>query len=251
MTHIKQFCKWRAWLLIFLIPACTSHIKIPDSVQRQINAEINGKIFWLKQSLYAGPFYDDNRYQLLHSRPFEELKYLKTPDGDYILPPPAKEIIPTGTKVVIEKIEWPTKMTMFKRPLLTPRQWPWVYLRLARDRGPVTVYCDKSFIFILPAHVINEKSFHAWQNNFFSKDNTNDWLLSLDASIRTGILTKKPVVGMDSGALLAALGEPDQIKRELVSQESKKITKETATYGPIIVILENGRITKFENVSSK
>ncbi|MDA0713228.1 MAG: hypothetical protein O2897_04490, partial [bacterium] len=85
MTQIYKICKWSTLFLFLLLPACVNHVKIPDSAQKHIDNDVVQKTLWLKQSLYAGQFYDDDRYQLLFPRPFEELKYVKTVDGDYIL----------------------------------------------------------------------------------------------------------------------------------------------------------------------
>jgi hypothetical protein len=243
MTQIEQFCKWRAAFLSFLLPACFSHVQAPSFWQKQLNSQVEKQSFWLKQSLYAGPFYDDNRYQLLHPRNFEELTYLKTIDGDYILPPPSSEIIPAGTRIEIQKIEWPTGINIFKRPLLTPRYWPWVYTRLARARGPVTIKRDQTYIFILPNSVIDEKSFTDWKDALFSKDNNNEWIMTQDEKIRDAIFAKKPLIGMDYLALFASMGHPDSIKRETIMRDGEKITKEIVIYGTTIVILEDSKVT--------
>ncbi len=246
MTQIKQFCKWRALLPILLLPACFNHVQTPDILQKQIASQFQKQTFWLKQSLYAGPFYDDNRFQLLHPRQFEELTYLKTIDGDYILPPPSNEIIPVGTRIEIQKIEWPTGIAIFKRPILTPRHWPWVYTRLARARGPVTLNRDQTYILILPDTVRDEKSFAEWKDSLFSKEDNNEWLMAYDEKIRTAIFEKTPLIGMDDQALFAAMGQPDHIRREGMVLDGHKGTKEIATYGTTIIILEDSKVTKIE-----
>lgn len=246
MTQIKHFCKWRAAILSLLLPACFSHVQAPDLLQKLLNSQVEKQSFWLKQSLYAGPFYDDSRYKLLHPRRFEELTYLKTIDGDYILPPPSTEIIPAGTRIEIQKIEWPTAINIFKRPILTPRHWPWMYTRLARARGPVTIKRDQTYIFILPDSVTDEKSFAEWKNTLFCKDDNNEWLMSQDEKIRTAIFAKKPLIGMDYQALFASMGQPDSIRREATMRDGEKITKEIVSYGATIVILEDSKVTKIE-----
>ena len=248
MTQIYKICKWSTLFLFLLLPACVNHVKIPDSAQKHIDNDVVQKTLWLKQSLYAGQFYDDDRYQLLFPRPFEELKYVKTVDGDYILPPAAKEIIPAGSKVVITKIEWPSRGVIFNRPILSPRNWPWIYLRVARDRGPVTTLRDSTYIMILPENITDEKSFNQWKKSYLDKEDPNEWLLSYEKNILFGILHKKPVLGMDYQALMATLGQPNHLKKELITLDNQKITKETATYDAVIVILENGLVSKIEKL---
>lgn len=249
MTQIYKICKWSTLFLCLFPLGCINHIKIPDSAQKHINKEVLQTTLWLKQSLYSGQFYDDNRYQLLYPRPFEELKYVKTVDGDFILPPAAKEIIPAGSKVIISKIEWPSAGVIFNRPILSPRNWPWVYLRVARDRGPVTTLRDQTYIMILPENITDEASFNHWKNTYFAKQDPNEWLLSYDKKILSGILHKKPIMGMDYQALTATLGQPNHLKKELITEDGQKITKEIATYEAVVIILENGLITKIENLN--
>lgn len=70
--------------------------------------------------------------------------------------------------------------------------------------------------------------------------------MSCDEKIRMGIFEKKPVIGMDDRALFAAMGNPDQIKRENYLDNREKGTKEIAFYGNTVVVLENSRVTKIE-----
>ena len=58
------------------------------------SAKLEGEILWLHQSLFAGQFYDDDRYVLVHPRRFNNLSYLKNAEGEIIQPPPAQSIIP-------------------------------------------------------------------------------------------------------------------------------------------------------------
>lgn len=224
------------------LTACASRVLIPVG-DRELLENLEGKAFWLKQSLYVGPFYDDDRYCLMHPRSFDELTYVTTPSGDIILPPPASGIISAGTKVKLEKIEWPTSTAILRRPLYSPRYNTWAYFRVARDRGGVTLEREKSCILLLSNEIRDEKTFQNWLNTILSPRDNNDWFLSLRPEIQKGIEEKKPVIGMTSNELMAALGEPDQLTRSSTLVEGRNVTKETALYGKLIILLEDGKVT--------
>ena len=71
-----------------LAGSCASYTVIPDAERAALDEQHTGELLYLKQSMYAGRFYDDDRYRLLHPRRFEELTYLQNAEGEPI-PPPA------------------------------------------------------------------------------------------------------------------------------------------------------------------
>lgn len=247
MKQTRTICKWIALFLSIFLQGCQGHVALPQALQSSIAQQFDGQTLWLKQSLYGGNFYDDDRYRLAHPRRFEELTYLKTPDGDLILPPPSNEIITVGTRVKILKVEWPTGMTVFKRPLFTPRHCAWVYLEVARDRGQVTLTRNKTYILLVPEGVQDDKAFKGWIDTLLAKEDTNPWLLALSPSDREGVLKKAAHIGMSSQALNAAMGQPDQLRREAYRRDERNFTKQLAFYGPIIVVLEDDKVVRIEN----
>lgn len=178
-----SICKWSMFGFLLLIGACVSHIGRPA-----MNPNWNGQSYWLKQSLYGGIFYDDDRYGLVSPEPFEKLTYLKSVSGDYIIPPPSTEIIPFGTRVQIQKIEWPTEQNMIKRPLLTPRYLPWIYLTVALDRGAVTLNRNLTYIMLVPEEIRSEIALIDWLSSYFSKQDNNLYFLNLSRSEQEAIL---------------------------------------------------------------
>lgn len=114
---------------------CPNYTVIPDQDRQRVDDAHTGSLLFLRQSTYVGNFYDDDRYRLVHPRRFEELTYLQTLEGDAIAPGHAEGIIPAGTRVRVERIEWPTGDVVFRRPLYTPRYTTWIWLRVALERG--------------------------------------------------------------------------------------------------------------------
>jgi hypothetical protein len=237
----------KARLLLALLSAmfalsCASHVTLPNDVVGAIDETHQGELLYLKQSLYAGQFYDDDRFRLVHSRRFNELTYLQNAEGESIPPPPADEIIPAGTRVRVEKIEWPDGDAIFRRPLYTPRYTPWIFLRVARERGSeVTVERSERHILLLPGGISDQESFEAWFQASLSPTDPNPWLLGLPENQQAAIEQKKPAVGMSYEALTAALGFPDRLDRDV----KDGVVVEVGAWGPLSVTLKDGVVDTF------
>jgi hypothetical protein len=209
----------RVGLLLLLLSgfsaACASYTVIPEGPRAAIDEAHTGELLYLKQSMYAGRFYDDDRFRLVHPRRFAELTYLLNAEGEAIPPPPSDEIIPAGTRVRVEKIEWPDGDAVFRRPLYTPRYTTWILLRVARERGSsTTIERDERHIMLLPGGISDQDTFEQWFTASLTAEDPNPWLLSLPEAQQQGIEQKKPVPGMSYEALTSALGFPDRLTRE-------------------------------------
>lgn len=201
-------------------------------------------MLWLQQSMYVGPFYDDDRYRLLDPRRFEELRYLRNAEGDVIQPPAASGIVPAGTRVRLEKIDFPTGDKVWRRPLYTPRYTTWLQLRVARDRGDVTLERQQKHILLLPAFLKDQKGFEQWLDSMLTEEDPNQMIRDLPADQREGIDTKTPVVGMTRKTLTMALGYPDRMRSETQARGDTEVQVEVAVYGATSVVLENGEVTR-------
>lgn len=227
---------------LLLTTACPSYTVIPDGDRERIEQTHAGELLWTKQSMYFGPFYDDDRYMLLHPRKFEELTYLRTVEGDPISPPPAHGIVPAGTRVRVERIEWPTGEAVFRRPLYTPRFTTWVFLRVARDRGDTTLERDQKHILLLPAGIHDQETFDQWFTSALSTEDPSSWLASLPDHERAAIFEKRPLIGMDYDALTAALGFPDRVTGDV----QDGVAREVATWGATSIVMEGGKAVRIE-----
>jgi hypothetical protein len=243
MNHLLSKCKWVVALL--LVSGCVHQMELSRQTMKKIDGLATGKSFWLKQSLYAGPFYDDDRFTLLHASSFDELTYLKMPDGATILPPKPSFIIPVGTRVTITAIEWPDWNNFVKRPIFTPRHLPWMKMTVAMQRGQVSLMRPETFIFLLPVESDNSRHFESWFLSIFSDKDTNPWLLGLKPEVQNAVLGKRAMAGMSREALRAALGDPGSWSNE-TSDEGAATTKEIAHYAKQVVVLEDGVVTKVQ-----
>jgi hypothetical protein len=223
---------------------CASYNVIPDDDRARIEEAHEGELLFVKQSLYAGRFYDDDRYRLVHPRRFEELTYLLNAEGEPIPPPPADEIIPAGTRVRIERIEWPDGDAVFRRPLYTPRYTTWIFLRVARGTGTgVTMERAERHILLLPGGLSDEESFEQWFSAALTPTDPAPWLRSLSEVQQVAIAQKKPAKGMTYEALTAALGFPDRISQR---QDDDGTVVEVGEWGAVTVTLRDGVVERAE-----
>ena len=242
-TAARPWNDWRmsrisALLLLACVAAgCPTYAVIPDDQRAVVDQDHKGAVLFFRQSMYVGQFYDDDRFRLVHPRKFEDLTYLQTIEGDPIPPPPAEGIIPAGTRVRVESIEWPTGDVVFRRPLYTPRYTTWIVLRVARERGPnVTVERDQKHILLMPGGIEDADTFDEWFDASLTEEDPNPWLLSLPQEQQNAIALKRPVRGMTYDALTAAIGYPDLIKRSV----QDGVTIETGAWGTVTVTLKDG-----------
>lgn len=231
-------------LAVAAAAGCPSYAVIPDDERKVIDEHATGAVLFLRQSLYVGPFYDDDRYKLVHPRRFEELTYLETIEGDPIAPPPAEGVIPAGTRVRVEAIEWPTGDVVFRRPLYTPRYTTWIMLRVARDRGPeVTVERDERHILLMPGGIGDAETFDLWFDASLTEEDPNPWLLSLPEEQRHAIALKRPLIGMSYDALTTSLGFPDALSRQM----QDGVTLEVGVWGAVTITLTDGVVTNIRD----
>jgi hypothetical protein len=243
MNQLLNKCKWVVTFL--LLSGCIHQMELSQETMKKVDSAVVGRSFWLKQSLYTGPFYDDDRYALVSTNQFDELAYVKMPDNETILPPNANGIIPYGTKVVVQSIDWPDLQNYLNRPIFTPRHLPWMKLKIALDRGQVSLFRPETFIYVLSIDADNAKHFETWFRTIFSDKDSNVWLLSLKPEFKSGVLEKKAIKGMPRDVLLAALGEPSSWSKEFVD-EAANVTKEIASYKKQVVVIEGGVVTKIQ-----
>lgn len=223
-----------------LFAGCPSYTSMASGTQQRIREVRDGQLLWLKQSMYAGPFWDDDRYRLLSPFPFDRVEAVLSPEGEPLLPPAHDSIVPAGTRVRVERVVFPTGDAVFRRPLYSPRYATWVYLRVAKTRGDTRLEHEQRHILLLPAHVLDVEGFDTWFEAALTTDDPNPWIRSLESRQRLGVDQKRAVVGMSYEALAAALGAPDRLEKRPGTSQGRQTTIEVATFGPMTVTLEDG-----------
>src|ERR687885_1301708 len=126
--------------MLFLFAAgCVPRASVPNVERQRAERELEGERRFSKVALWVGPFFGDNTKLLVSDSPFSELDLLETTEGKPIAPPRAERVLLPGTRVQIEKVEFPTAWIIAQRVVLTPRYHPWVYVRVDGEPRPLVV----------------------------------------------------------------------------------------------------------------
>lgn len=216
---------------------CGNQGAMNQNNQRYINELLQKNRFFLRYSLYYGDFYGNTNVCLLSPRRFNETIYLEGIDGKPILPGKEVGIIPFNTEILIEKIEFPPA----NRPLLTPRYYPWVYLRVDKLSG------YKECIVVIRPDVSNPEEFLSLFNEFFSKENFDEYLKSINSDLRDAIFNKKFLEGIKEEEIKIIFGKPDSISYKMENDE--KITIYDYTF--FKVYFKNGKSIKLEETGGR
>jgi len=189
--------------LLLLAAACVPRVNVPEGERQRVADALAGTTRYLRVAVYVGPFYGDRSLALVSDRPYSELDLLESPDGRPILPPPAERILPPGTPVVIQQVQFPTGVIIVSRPLMTPRYHPWVYLRIEGDERP--------HVLVLPQTVASLEDVRGDVDRVLVGDDPGPAFRALPQAQREAILRKEPAEGMGRQALVMAWGYPDKI----------------------------------------
>ncbi len=228
--------------LIALLAGCTSILNPKlDSKPENIPPQ-----YWLKSSLYGGNFYDDNQITLVDCKPFSAISDASTIDGFNLYPPAPNHIIPAGTLVQIEAISYPTGMEKFKRPIYSPRDSIWVYLKVAKERGQVNLFRDKPHVMVIPKNITTEEALKTYLKNYLSLKDPNKWIVKEASFIQEAIWHKRPVIGMNKAQVQAALGPP--LKKQFTKEPDEKDQQELWHYDDYFIALKGERVNKVRNL---
>lgn len=223
-----------ALLVPLLALACaTPDIHISESEQVRAQRELaGGEPRFLRAACWVGPLWDDTEKLFLADRPAEEIELVETPRGKPIRPPAFERVLPPGTPVRIQRVEFPGTFTMAQRVLVSPRFHAWVYLAVEGERRPVVV--------VLPREVKSAEEVRAELERYLSADDPRPALAALPADVRERVLRKEVAPGMSGRALELAWGLPDR----------KRIDRPAATeewsWGQRRVLLRDDRVERVE-----
>jgi hypothetical protein len=226
----------RAFLAFALLTAvgCAPRITVPEDQRREVSREFEGQRLLLKVAVNAGPFFADRSKMLISEQPFGELDLLEDTAGEPIQPPAAERVLPPGTWMRVDKVEFPTGWTIARRVLLSPRYHPWVYLTLADDERP--------YILVLPQTVASAEDVRAEIDRVLSSDDPGTTFRALPDEQRAAVERKVLAEGMGPRGVEMAWGYPDK----------KKIDKPAGTEewswpgGKRRAFFQDGRLTRWE-----
>ena len=206
---------------------CQSHLQ-SNALKSQLKEPLSGKTYYLTHSVNIADFAGDRRTKEL----FDEADESRWPNS--------VDVLPFGTQIQIDTLEWPSTRTDLFRPLFSPRNRPWLYLRVARERGS-SLFKDARYVIILPDNLFQESDLKLWLKHFFTEKDPNQWLYDQPNAIRSAILKRTILLGMSEEQVIAALGPPKQRNRE---------PTQLSIHDEVLVFLDreinfiDGRVTK-------
>ena len=196
----------RAALLALLLSACYPPAILTPEGRETVVRATSRQPRYLRVAVYAGPFFGDRSRLLLVDRPATEVAALETSGGRPIAPPPPDSVLPPGTPVFVDAVEFPTGAVIWKRPPTTPRYRPWLLGRAAgQDRGVVIV---------LSGPAGDAEDVLAEVARVLTPDDPTPVFRALPEPQRAAIRKKELLEGMDREAALMAWGYPDRIAME-------------------------------------
>lgn len=189
-------------LFLLLAPGCFPRVSVPDTERQRASRELEGQRRVTKVALFVGPFFGDGSSLLVSDQPFQELDLLRAPDDSVISPPPAERILPPGTPLRVEKVEFPTGWTIAKRVVMTPRYHPWVYLSLEGESRPL--------VLVLPQTLASAEDVRVELERVAGTGDPGPTLQALPDAQRAAIARKELVDGMAPDAIEMAWGYPER-----------------------------------------
>lgn len=230
-------------ILLFLLSVaplatagCFPRTSIPDSERQLAVRQLERETRYAKVALFVGPFFSDRASLLVADEPFDELRLLEEPDGKPIPPPPPERVLLPGTRVVVEKVEFPSGWTVAGRIMMTPRYLPWVRLKLGGESRPLVLVIQQKVETADQVRLEIERVFG-------TTDPTADFQ-ALPEAQRAAIARKEPLEGMGPLALQMAWGYP---ARKVIDRPSGK-EEWTWPSGKRRASLQQGRLVRWDRV---
>lgn len=191
-----------ASLVLAAALAACAHTAVPERERLHVALGYSNAPRQLATSVWVAPFFRDASRWLLTLDPPAETALLVTPRGEPILPGPALEVLPAGTKVRVVAVGFPTAWEAFSRPLLTPRDRVWV--ELALDGRPTA----PSYVFVLPPAFESGEAVAAAIDGLLTRDDLATEVAALPRADWTLVQSKRLATGVSSRALALAFGKP-------------------------------------------
>jgi hypothetical protein len=187
-----------------LLAACTPMVVVPDAERERAHATLDGAQRYLKVAVTVHPLFGDTAKRLLLDAPAGEVDLLRGAQDERLAPPPAERVLPPGTPVRIEKIEFPTPLVIAGRVIMSPRYHPWVLLKVPGEARPCVLVLSQSTATAADAQDQVDR--------FLTTDDPSAYLAALPADHRAAIQRKELTEGMSQREVELAWGQPEKIR---------------------------------------
>ena len=186
-----------------LLASCAPPSLVPPEGRETVVRTLARQPRFLRVAVYVGPFFGDASKVLLSDRPVSEITALETPDGKTIRPPPATRILPPGTPVFVDGVQFPTATAVWSRPVTTPRYNPWLVASVEGEK--------RQAILLLSAESATAEDLLAEVGRVLTPDDPTQIYAALPEPFRDAIREKAVTDGMSRQAAAMAWGYPDRI----------------------------------------
>jgi len=191
-----------AALALLLAAACTPLVVVPDAERERTRAALDGAPRFLRVAVTVHPLFGDTSRRLLLDGPPAEADLLRGGQDERIDPPPAERVLPPGTPVRIEQVEFPTGLIIARRVIMSPRYHPWVLLSIPGDPRP--------HVLVLPQTTATAADALAEVDRVLTGDDPSAAFAALPAEHREAIRRKELSDGMSPRAVEMAWGQPER-----------------------------------------
>jgi hypothetical protein len=186
-----------------VLAACVPPSQLTPEGRETVIRSLARQPRYLRVAVYVAPFFGDGSRVLLSDRPTAELRLLEAPDGSPIVAPAATRVLPPGTPVYVDGVQFPTGSIPWSRPLTTPRYNPWLLVSVEGVAKPgVLVLSSDS---ARPEDVIAEVG------RVLTADDPTLAFAALGDLFRDAVREKAVLEGMNREAVAMAWGFPDRI----------------------------------------
>ena len=224
---------------LVLLSGCVPPSQVPPEGRETVVRSLARQPRYLRVAVYAGPFFGDGSRVLLSDRPVSEIQVLEAPDGKSITPPPATRVLPPGTPVFVDGVQFPTGTVAWSRPLTTPRYNPWV---LATVEG-----VGKPAVLVLSTESTTATDVLAEVGRVLTTDDPTAIFAALPDPVRDAIREKTLVEGMTRESVAMAWGFPDRIVMDRPSRAEEwfwtNSTRKASFQDDRLVRLDSGKGT--------
>ncbi len=188
---------------LVLFSACVPPSRLTPEGRETATRALSRQARYLRVAVYVAPFFGDGSRLLVSDRPVGELRLLETPEGSPITPPAATRVLPPGTPVFVDGVQFPTGTIPWSRPLTTPRYNAWVLLSVEGLPKPA--------VLVLSNDLASADDVLAEVGRVVTPDDPTAVYAALPESIREAIREKSVVDGMTREAVAMAWGYPYKI----------------------------------------
>lgn len=184
------------------LAACTPRVVVPDAERERTRSALDGQQRYLRVAVTVHRLFGDGSRRLLLDAPAGEVDLLRGANDERLSPPPAERVLPPGTPVRIEQVEFPTGMVIARRVVMSPRYHPWVLLAVPGDPRP--------HVLVLPQTTATAADAVAEVDRVLTADDPSPALAALTADQRAAVLRKELVEWLPAAAVEMAWGLPER-----------------------------------------